>query len=150
MGCGNKRGLSTIVSTLLILLLVFVSVSLLWVVVRNVIQTGTEQVTLGKLTLDLEIEEVVISGTSLNVRVKRNSGEGTFTGLSFILSDGDSAEVIEVKNVSMNEYVSRTFTILPQNLPVSNIQNVEVAPIFTLKSGKESVGDVQDSYSLIS
>ena len=57
----EKRGLSTIVSTLLILLLVFVAIGILWVVIRNVIQDGAEQVSLGKFTLDMKIEQVQIS-----------------------------------------------------------------------------------------
>ncbi len=150
-GC-NKKGLSTIVSTLLILLLVFVAVSLLWVVVRNVIQGGTEQIALGKLTLDLEIKDVTVSGNVLNVRVKRNPGEGTFTGLSFVISDGDNSEVFQVTNVSMSEYAMQTFVLDVQSLGfvASNIKTIEIAPIFTLESGKQVTGDVKDTYALSS
>jgi len=40
----NKKGLSTIVATLLIILLTLVAVGIIWVVVRNVVKGGTEQV----------------------------------------------------------------------------------------------------------
>jgi len=143
-----KRGLSTIVSTLLILLLVFVAIGILWVVVRNVIQGGTEQVSLGKFTLDLAIEKVTIAGNSLSVKVKRNPGAGTFTGLNFILDDGDDTEVFQVKNLTMGEYSVRTFSVPLQNLVAANVQKVEIAPIFTLESGKEVVGDIKDTYTI--
>jgi len=145
---GSKKALSTIVSTLLILLLVFVAIGILWVVVRNVINEGTEQVSLGKFTLDLSIENVEISGNHIDVRVKRNPGAGTFTGLSFILDDGDNTEVIERKNLSMGEYAIRTFSLTPDKLSASNVEEIEVAPIFTLESGKEVTGDVKDSYEI--
>ena len=75
----NNRGLSTIVATLLILLLVMVAVGIIWVVVRNVIQSGTEQISLGKYTLDLQIEQVQkISDSQINVKLKRNAGDGEF------------------------------------------------------------------------
>jgi len=143
-----KRGLSTIVSTLLILLLVFVAVGILWVVVRNVIQGGTEQVSLGKFTLDLAIEKVTIAGNTLSVKVKRNSGAGTFTGLNFILDDGDDIEVIQIKNLTMEEYSVRTFQLTLQEISAANVEKVEIAPIFTLESGKEVVGDVKDTYTI--
>ena len=47
----KKKGLSTIVITLIIILISLVAVGIIWVVVRNVIQTGTEQVALGQFTL---------------------------------------------------------------------------------------------------
>jgi len=141
-----KRGLSTIVSTLLILLLVFVAVGILWVVVRNVIQGGTEQVSLGKFTLDLAIEKVTIAGNTLSVKVKRNPGAGTFTGLNFILDDGDDIEVVQRKNLTMEEYSIRTFQLTLQEMSASNVKTIGVAPIFTLESGREVTGDIKDTY----
>ena len=38
----NKKGLSTIVATLLIILLTLVAVGIIWIVIRNVVQTGTD------------------------------------------------------------------------------------------------------------
>jgi hypothetical protein len=141
----NKRGLSTIIATLLIILLVLVSVGILWVVVRNVIQTNAEQVSLGKLTLDLSIEKVQISGSNLSVTVKRNSGEGEFVGLSFVVEDEENSEVF-TEDVSMNELNVRTFTFTLNQTNPNNIIKIEVVPIFRLKSGREIVGDVKDTW----
>ena len=45
----NSRGLSTIIATLLILLLVLIAVGIIWIIVKNVIQGGAEQISSGKL-----------------------------------------------------------------------------------------------------
>jgi hypothetical protein len=145
----NKRALSDVVSTLLILLLVFVAVAILWVVVRNVIQQGTEQVSLGKFTLDLKIEKVTLGANSLSVKVKRNVGAGEFSGLSFIIDDGENTEIYQRKNLSMSEYQEITFDVPLQNIIPARVQKIEVAPIFTLSSGKEVVGDVKDTYEIV-
>ena len=72
----DKRGLSTIVATLLIILLTLVAVGIIWVVVRNVIQGGSEQISLGKFTLDLKISQVQrINDSALSITLKRNVGE---------------------------------------------------------------------------
>ena len=51
----QKRGLSGIVATLLIILLVIVAVGIVWVVVRNVVQEGSEQISFGRFTTNVEI-----------------------------------------------------------------------------------------------
>jgi hypothetical protein len=149
----NSRGLSTIVATLLIILLTLVAVGVIWVVVRNVIQQGAEQVSLGKFTLNLEIENVIIDPAVPNyfsVRIKRNAGEGEISGLKFIVDDGDTTEVVEWNNHSLNELEERTINLtLTSILNASNIQKVSVAPIFKLESGKEVTGDVKDEYTIV-
>ena len=55
----DKRALSEIVATLVTILLVLVAIGIVWVVVRNVIQKGAEQISLGSLTLKMEIQKVV-------------------------------------------------------------------------------------------
>jgi len=96
---GCKKGLSTIVATLIIVLLVFVAVGILWVVLRNFIGSGAEQISLGKLTINMEIKQVqIINETNINVVLKRNAGAGNFTGISFVIYDinGDNSEVVKL------------------------------------------------------
>jgi hypothetical protein len=139
----DSRGLSTIVATLIIILLVLVAVGILWVVVRNVIQGNAEQVSLGKLTLDLSIERIQISGNNLSITVKRNAGKGEFVGLSFVVEDGENSEVF-TEYVSMNELDVRTFTFTLNQTNPDNIKKIKIVPIFRLKSGKEFVGEVKE------
>ena len=144
---GNRKGLSTIVSTLLILLLVFVAVGILWSVVRTFIQSGSEEVSLGKFTLDLQIDSVAVNDTNntVYVKVQRNVGTGNFSALKFVFSDDSESESI-VYNQSLLENEKLTFSFILSKLNVSNLVTVEVIPIFTLSSGKTSSGDVKDTY----
>ena len=146
----DKRALSTIVSTLLILLLVFVAIGILWSVVRTFIQSGSEEISLGKFTLDLQIDSVVINSTNgtMSVRVVRGTGDGDFTGLRFIMDDGDTTQITEVRGVNMAEQDKQTFTFaIPSGMSASTIQTVSIAPIFTLSSGEESNGDIKDTWT---
>jgi hypothetical protein len=143
----DKRGLSTIVATLLIILLTLVAVGIIWVVIRNVLQGGSEQISLGKFTLNLEIKDVTlnITNSSINVKIKRNAGAGEIVGLDFIVEDGDTTEVAKT-NLSLTELEERTVKLNLDSVNVSRIQKVSVAPVFLLESGKESIGDVKDEY----
>jgi hypothetical protein len=140
------RGLSTIVATLLIILLTMVAVGIVWVVVRNVIVQSSEQVSLGKLTLNLEISKVqIINYTDLNVTLKRNTGEGEFIGIDFIVSDGTNREVIK-KNTSLKELEVGVVQLSLTKVNASQIKAISIAPIFQLESGKEITGDVKYEY----
>jgi hypothetical protein len=145
----NEKGLSTIVATLLIILLTLVAVGIVWVVIRNVIQSSAEQVSLGKFTLNLEIKDVHVnvSNNSISVKIKRNTGEGEISGLNFIIDDGDNTEVVKT-NLSLNELEEKTVKLDLDSVNISKIKKVSVAPVFLLASGKESVGDVKDEYTV--
>ncbi len=147
----GKKGLSTIVATLIVVLLVFVAVGILWVVLRNFISGGAEQISLGKLTLNMQIENVqYINDANISVKVKRNTGAGNFTGINFVIYDssGDNNEVVRVDNVMMNELDEQTFSLTLGVVNASEISKVEIVPVFTLESGKESLGDVKDTLVL--
>src|SRR3989344_8465854 len=146
----DNRGLSTIVAILLMLLLVMVAVGIIWVVVKNVIQSGAEQISLGKYTLDLQIEQVQkVDDSNINVKLKRNAGDGEFVGISFIIDDGDSTEVIK-QNISMDELEVKTFQLILSGINASNIKKISIYPIFKLESGKEIVGPMKDEYTVSS
>jgi len=143
---GSKKALSTIVSTLLILLLVFVAIGILWVVVKGLIEDSTETISLGKYTLDLKIDQVSINQNSVSVKVKRNPGEGDFVKIKFIFSDGKNSETFD-RNVSLKEYEKRSFSFSLQEIEIDDLEKIEIVPIFKLESGKEVAGDVKDSYN---
>src|SRR3990167_9321273 len=83
----RKRGLSGIVTTLIIILLVLVAVGVIWAVVKNLVQKGSEQIELGQFTLDLQIKSAQVeNGNVTVVVVKRNPGDGEFVGKNFLSS----------------------------------------------------------------
>ena len=137
----KKRGLSTIVATLLIILLVLVAVGIVWGVVRNIITEGAEEVSLGKLTLSLEISDVKVTDTGVDVQVKRNPGAGEMSGLKFIVSNGEDTIVFE-EEIALQELASKTFTLDYTDI----VKEISIAPVFTLESGKEKVGNVADAF----
>jgi hypothetical protein len=142
---GDKKGLSTIVATLIIILLVLVAAGIIWVIVRNVIQGNAEQIDLGKLTLDLNIEKVSFVENNVSITLKRNAGVGEFVALAFIIEDGENSDSFTEK-VSMNELEIRTFIFTLNNTNPDEITKIRIFPIFRLSSGKEITGDAKDTW----
>ena len=144
----NQKGLSAIVSTLIIILLVLVAVGIIWVVVRGIVQEGAEGIELGKLTLDLEIKAAQIeNGDVTLVVVRRNPGEGNYIGMNFIFSDGTNSEIIREDTV-LQELEEQTFTFTLTEISTYDLETISVAPIFELSSGKESVGNIADDFEV--
>ena len=73
---GNSRGLSAVVTTLIIILLVIVALGIIWVVVKNILNKESEEIALTSLTFDLEVTKAVVEEGILSVTVERDIGEG--------------------------------------------------------------------------
>jgi len=140
-----KRGLSTVLVALILILVSLAAVGIVWIVVRNLLQSETEHVSsgLGQFTLSLELQNVVLkSNGDINITVKRNAGAGDLTGINFIISDGVSSRAIK-RDVTLKELDTNTFTITSSELNSSfgMAKDVSIVPI----AGSDVVGSVLDS-----
>jgi hypothetical protein len=90
-----------------------------------------------------------INDSALNVKVKRNVGDGEFVGINFVIDDGDNVEVIKT-NTSLNELETKNFYIFLIEINASKIKKISIVPVFRLESGKEVNGDVKDEYTISS
>ena len=142
----NKRGLSNVIVTLIIIVISLIAVGLVWVVVQNLIEGETEEISFGFVTVDLEITDINVKVNDTEVKVKRKIGEGEISGLKFIVSDGINTVVIDKKNVNLSQLEERTFILTSEELGnIGFIKEISVAPVFKLESGKEKIGNVVDS-----
>ena len=143
----NKRGLSAVIATLLIVVLVLVAIGIVWGVVKNILTSGTQQTSFqfGSLFLNLKLQKVKVDSVTgdISVTVQRDVGEGELTGVAFIISDGVNSAIVK-KTTSMQELGSSTFTITSSELgDVSFVKDIQIAPILG-GSGKDQVGRAVD------
>src|SRR3989344_4207194 len=91
----NKKGLSTVVATLIIILLVLIAVGILWVVLQNVFTQGAATVELSQKCLEVKIDVAGVVQTGVNtgiydVSLRRNSGGETIGGVKLNFFNGTS------------------------------------------------------------
>ncbi len=141
----RKRGLSTVVTTLILILLVLVAIGIIWVVIENVITDNSEKISLGKFTTDLDIENAYAQGNDMHVKIKRNPGEGDLVGIKFIFQGTTGSEYFE-EDTTLKELEEQNFVFSLTNLAASTVEKVSIAPIFKLKSGKKFIGDIVKTY----
>ena len=120
---GDSKGLSKFATIFLIMMIVLIVI--VFFVVRDVILKGSGERALGKYTMDLEISkvQVVNNNNSLMVVVKRNMGDGNFTGINFVVEDTINKETIST-NVSLEELESRTFVLPLGIIDISKIKKL--------------------------
>ncbi len=143
----NKRGVSTVIATIILIVLVLVAVGIVWAVINNIISKQTEGISLGKLTLDADIKGVGINETTntISVLVKRKPGQGNLAGFKFVFKNETDTEVWE-ENATMNELEERLFTFT-LTMNVSEVITITLVPL--IKSGdKKVLGNVVDVYDV--
>jgi len=147
----SNKGLSTIVATLIIILLVLVAAGIIWVVVRDIITKGAEGIDLGKFTFDLRIKSAYIDNEigSVKVMVRRNPGGGNLIGVRFVFFNGTRSSSVDRKT-PLQELEEELFSFDSVDVgDTSVLQEVSVAPIYESSSGKETVGDITDTATIL-
>lgn len=89
----NKKGISGVITTVLLILIVLAAIGIVWAVVNSFIQEGTSGIegTASCLSMQLQIDSAVYDGAGTNISVKRIAGEGSLESIAFIV-DGSIAE----------------------------------------------------------
>ena len=141
----KKRGLSKSSNMLLITMLILITASIIWIVLRGPLRGTASQIQYYESELDIKIEKVQYQGNSLNITVKRNVGKGQFIGTSFLIETAESSEFF-VERTILNELEMKTFTFNLIEKQPENIIKIKIAPIFKLDTGEEMVGETKDEY----
>ncbi len=91
----NKKGLSTIVATLLIILLTLVAVGIIWLVIRGVVQGGADDVNISSKCLSSEVVVTQVNsagGDLYDVTLNRKRGTDEIGGVKLVVSDAEELE----------------------------------------------------------
>lgn len=106
----NKRGINTIIATVLLILLALVAIFIIWLFLRpTIIGTGGKAAdTRDCLRIGVEVEKCEyslchggnIAGSFTALSVKRNAGEGNLTGLAFLVGNDSETKLLYSENAT--------------------------------------------------
>jgi len=143
----NKRGISAIVATVLIILITVAAISIIWVAILPMVKTGLEFSALGGRVSVVSGGGYTLYDSSRGVamvQVKREPDEGVMNRIvvSFLV-DGNSvsSSVVAPSSGGTKTYA---FDLSGYGSP----ESVSVAPIFVLGEGKEKVGAISSDVDL--
>lgn len=133
----NRKGLSEVVTNVLMILLVIVAIVIIWAFIQAMItksgsriQTGAECLT---LSTALETTSCVTSGVNANVTVKRGAGEANLKKIKLVFEkeDGSTLNVSTLTNVP-GELETKLYSLLALE---NNPKAVSVAAVVSDDKG---------------
>lgn len=134
----DKKGLSEVVTTLIIILLVLVAIGIVWVVVNNVLQSGTQQTEISAKCLQVDIKATAAQCTAggvCNVTYRRSAGGDDIDGIVVVLSNGQESNQTQIAG-NIEALATKTLTDFATGLsPVPN--KAEIAAYFVDDSGNQ-------------
>jgi len=143
----NKKGLSTVVTTLIIILLVLVAIGIIWVVIRGVIDTGSGQIDTGVACPLIDVKVINVSSIcdsgSCDVTVYRSSGGEDFSGLKIVFSNATDSNSVDYPN---NVAQLQTVTIPSQG--VEGTTKIVIAPYFKDSQGNNQLCSSVATYNI--
>ncbi|VVB84102.1 Uncharacterised protein [uncultured archaeon] len=143
----EKRGLSTIVVTLILIVLSLIAVGAIWMIVNNIIKSNSNNTGISGLTINLKITNAYEQDGKIYTSVVRNPGEGELSKIKFIFSDGINSEIIS-NDTSLAQLDTNIFAISLSKLTAAEVKTVSIAPVFKLSDGTESTGAIADTYNI--
>ena len=145
----GTKGLSTVVTTLLIILLSLVAIGIIWVVVKNLIGNAATEISFDKFSLNLGISNAYIDGSEVKVAVRRSAGAGSLSGVYFIFHNGTSSSSVK-RNIALKELEEKTFTFNSSEVGgIDNVELVSVSPVY-LNSGTDVILGITDTAEISS
>ena len=148
----NKKGLSTVVTTLIIILLVLVAIGLLWVVIRPLLEGGAGSIESQTNCLEIDMEIASVTGPCgladcQNIVVKRNVGGGAIDGIRATVTGtgngGNTVSDFDDINGNLGELTSKTIAVI-YSFEITP-QQVTIAPYFINDEGEKVLCPVADT-----
>ena len=162
----NKRGLSTVVTTLIIILLVLVAIGIIWIVVRGVIETGTETADYAVKCLAVDVRANAVScclynGTACNasatfsycnVTLERKAGGDPIGGVKMVFHNtttADSSAVLDSVDLGIPNGIDPLTVETTDfiNTTLTGTDKLVVTVYFLDESGEDQICSTQNPFS---
>jgi hypothetical protein len=137
----QKKAVSDVIATVLIILVVLAAIIIVWNMVKKTVYDSSNEINVERFSISLSTQTVNLSGMS-SIPVVRSAGAGNISAIEIVFKNS-SGSTFEYRNNTRvpGELETVYYTI---NLSGRNVVSFEVYPIF-VSDGKEKVGLKADS-----
>ena len=133
----KKKGLSAVVTTLIIILLVLVAVGIIWTVVRNVVETGASKIDITSKCLAVDVRAVSVAEVdpgNYSVSLERRAGGEEIGGVKInFFNDTGNSGVLEF-GIAIGELNTETAIL---EAGITNANNIQFTVYFKDESGND-------------
>ncbi len=154
---GDKRALSTIVVTLIIILISLVGVGIVWAVVRNLISGGTQEIEVTAKCLNTNVEATKVNCSNSGVSVmcdaqliRSGTGSDVIGGVKLVFKNSTSGATSN--SISLNGNIEpsvgkKQTGINTTVLDTEGVNVLEVTTFFKDSSGNDQICPQTNSFS---
>ena len=148
----NKRGISSIIITILLVLLAIAALGILWIVIMAFVNSNTSQLSASLNLINLQIQpgSVSYSPTALNLSIKRDAASGNLSGINIILTDEGGKSYTYKYQGNINELEAKQISVPVSSFvnSIGNIAKIDIYPVAIANNGKDVIGKLSDSYQI--
>ena len=144
----DVRGLSNVIVTLIMIVLVLIAVGLIWTAVQGTIESGTEQIEISSKCLKVDIKATKLACTTAgvcNVTITRSVGGDDLEGIKLSLTNA-VGETNYIHDIPGNIVPLETKTELAIDTGITDVSRVEVAPYFLDNAGQEQLCSLRGGF----
>ena len=144
----HKKGLSTVVTTLIIILLVLVAIGIVWVVIRGFTEGGASTVKYNAMCLEVDVRATALTcesaGTNCNFTLTRKSGGESISGVKLVFKNSTGANSVKDRSGNIIPLQSVSNTTFETNVTKANM--VEVTAYFVDETGTQRICTITNPY----
>ena len=141
----KRGGLSEVVTSVIMILLVIIAIAIIWVVVASLLNKSSSQVSTTQFTNGVKITKAEISLTEAKITVERTAGSANLTALKFVFSNGGNTYTYENNTPQLSELGSNVYVIPLQN-GISQNAEVKVYPVYGSTIGTQASSKLNPNY----
>ncbi|MBS3084635.1 TIGR03790 family protein [Candidatus Pacearchaeota archaeon] len=148
----KKRGLSTVVSSIVIVLLVVTAAGVLWNPIKTLLENSESSISTQDFLVNLVIKSVMVDSSENSASIKIRNNVGTeninITSIDFLFEDEFHSELIRVQiPEGFSEIGEKTFTLnlSRDQINVDLLKKISIIPIYTESNGKEISSSIPSS-----
>jgi hypothetical protein len=147
----GKRGISDIIVSMIMIVIVLGAITIVWFLIRGFVGTGSEQINTGTQCLEVDIAPISLacagsSNATCDVTVSRGAGGKEIGGIKLVFANSTGTKNY-VHDSSGNINVLETKTVSGVNTTIANANKVDVVVYFKDDSGKEQLCTTKTTYS---
>jgi hypothetical protein len=142
-GLVNKRGLSDIVVSVLLILLVLSAIAIIWTFVRPVVLGASKDVRTDDFTTKLEVYPQEDLNGALKFTVKRGAGKGDLAGFYVSYQDSTGKAITDNVNysqVALGELEAKTVYFNYTDAGLADVKKISIVPLFHLSDNSIETG----------
>jgi len=148
----ERRGISAVVTTILLVLLSLAAVLLVWGFVRGIITDAGEDLDITELGLRYSIPGQTVSVNvpleEIDFVIRRDSGKGNIPGFIVIIEDENGVGASRRVDVVIDELESKRISLNFSDEGLGKISKIKIAPIIVKENGEEIQGSVAAVYNI--